>query len=131
MGEELLTPTRLYPKIVLPLLDRFNIKGLVHMTGGGFQENIPRALPEDLQAAVETTAWEPPAIFGLLQKWGSVPSFEMYRTFNMGIGLVMIAPELEAEQLISALAQSGEMAAIIGRLESGPRKTLLKGLDHE
>ena len=81
---------------MLPLLDRFNIKGLVHMPGGGFQENITRALPEELQAAVETTAWEPPAIVGLLQKWGSVPSFEMYRTFNMGIGLVMIAPELEA-----------------------------------
>ena len=131
LGQELLTPTRLYPKILLPLLERFNIKGLVHMTGGGFQENIPRALPEGLRAAVETTAWEPPAIFRLLQKWGSVPSFEMYRTFNMGIGLVMIAPESEAEPLISALAESGEKAVIIGRLESGPRATLLKGLKHE
>lgn len=128
LGEELLIPTRLYPKIVLPLLNSFQIKGLVHMTGGGFQENIPRALPENVQAVVETESWDTPAIFTLLQKWGKVAPGEMHRTFNMGIGLVMIVSESESEALCGALRQAGEKVFTIGRLEEGPRKTVLKGL---
>ena len=129
LGEELLVPTRLYPKIILPLLDRFNIKGLVHMTGGGFQENIPRALPEGLYARVDPAAWEIPTIFKLLQKWGNVPSAEMFRTFNMGIGLVMIIPENEADLVAGALRDSGQKVLAIGQLVSGEKRTVLEGLD--
>ncbi|MDR1044085.1 MAG: phosphoribosylformylglycinamidine cyclo-ligase [Candidatus Adiutrix sp.] len=128
LGQELLTPTRLYPGIILPLLDRFKIKGLVHITGGGFQENLPRALPEGLLARVETTAWPVPPIFRLLQDWGQVGDFEMYRTFNMGVGLALIVPAGEAGELAGALKAAGENVFRIGRLENGPRRTVLEGL---
>lgn len=129
LGEELLIPTRIYPKIILPLLDRFNIKGLVHMTGGGFQENIPRALPEGIRAEINPAAWDIPPIFKLLQKWGNVPSAEMFRTFNMGIGLVMIAPENEADLIAGYLRNLGEKVLVIGRLEAGEKRTVLEGIN--
>ena len=92
LGEELLTPTKLYPKIILPLIKKFGekIHGLVHVTGGGFYENIPRALPEGLAATIDADSWRVPKIFKLLQEWGNVPRREMFRTFNCGIGMILI-----------------------------------------
>ena len=91
IGEELLTPTRLYPAVCLPLIQKLGekIHGLVHITGGGFYDNIPRALPENLGAEIELS-WEIPAIFKLLCDWGNVDWREMFRTFNCGIGMVLI-----------------------------------------
>ena len=128
LGEELLTPTRLYPKIVLPLLKKFNIKGLVHITGGGFQENLPRALPEGLALRVKPSAWKIPAVFQLLQKWGNVATPEMYRTFNMGVGLVMIVSAADAASVASDLTAVGEKVFFLGQLEAGERRAIVEGV---
>ena len=130
LGEELLMPTRLYPKTVLPLLKPFGIKGLVHITGGGFQENLPRALPENLRVRVKPSAWEVPPIFSLLQKWGNVEKAEMFRTFNMGIGLVMVSPADQADGLMKALREAGEKPVVIGGLEEGHREAIVEGVTH-
>ena len=92
LGEELLTPTRLYPKSVLPLIKKFGekIHGLIHVTGGGFYDNIPRALPEGLGVTIDADTWSVPKIFKCLQEWGNVPRREMFRTFNCGIGMILI-----------------------------------------
>jgi phosphoribosylformylglycinamidine cyclo-ligase len=128
LGEELLKPTRLYPRLVLPLLARFKIKAIVHITGGGFQENLPRALPEGLALRIDPAAWAIPPIFRLLQRWGQVAEAEMFRTFNMGLGLALIAPPAEADALAADLRAAGEDARIIGRLEAGQRRTILEGV---
>ena len=101
LGEELLTPTRLYPKICLPIIKKFGekIHGLVHITGGGFYDNIPRALPEGFGATIDANAWTVPKIFKCLQKWGNVPRREMFRTFNCGIGMILIVDAQIADAL--------------------------------
>lgn len=92
IGEELLTPTTLYPAQVLPIIREYGdrIHGLVHVTGGGFYDNIPRALPDGLGAVINADSWSVPKIFKLLQAWGNVPRREMFRTFNCGIGMILI-----------------------------------------
>ena len=127
IGEELLTPTRLYPRICLPLIRMFDIHGMVHITGGGFYENIPRALPEDMGAEVDGTAWEMPAIFRLLQEWGNVDWPEMYRTFNMGIGMVLIASPEEATRIEGHLQAQNEVVYRIGRVTEGGHEVVIKG----
>ena len=127
IGEELLTPTRLYPRICLPLIRMFDIHGMVHITGGGFYENIPRALPEDMGAEVDGTAWEMPAIFRLLQEWGNVDWPEMYRTFNMGIGMVLIASPEEAARIEAHLQAQNEAVYRIGRVTEGGHEVVIKG----
>jgi len=127
IGDELLTPTILYPKICLPLFDKFTIRGMVHITGGGFYENIPRVLPDGCGVCVDTTAWPKPAIFDLLQTWGQVDDKEMYRTFNMGIGMVLVVPQQEAAALIDFLAVSGQAAYEIGKVTAGEKRTVLTG----
>ncbi|EJP33744.1 phosphoribosylformylglycinamidine cyclo-ligase [Selenomonas sp. FOBRC9] len=127
IGEELLTPTRLYPCVCLPLIRAFDIHGMVHITGGGFYENIPRALPETMGAEIDGTAWEMPAVFRLLQEWGNVDWAEMYRTFNMGIGMVLIASEDEAARIIAHLTAEGETVYRIGRITEGAHEVVIKG----
>ena len=127
IGEELLTPTRLYPAVCLPLIERFDIHGMVHITGGGFYENIPRALPEGLAVTVDADAWEMPPIFRLLQEWGNVDWKEMYRTFNMGIGMVLIASPETAGDIQAALAEKGETVYEIGRVTKGGHDVTIKG----
>ena len=105
IGEAMLTPTRLYPKICLPLIREFDIHGLVHITGGGFYENIPRALPESFGAEIDAGSWPMLPIFKLLQEWGNVAWPEMYRTFNMGLGMLIIASAEETEKIGAALTQ--------------------------
>jgi phosphoribosylformylglycinamidine cyclo-ligase len=127
LGEELLTPTRLYPRICLPLIEKFRIKGMVHITGGGFYDNIPRVLPAGCGVTVDTESWSKPAIFGLLQKWGRVAWPEMYRTFNMGIGMVLVVGAEEAPAVHRALADAGEVCYRIGRVVEGEGSVELKG----
>lgn len=127
IGEELLTPTRLYPKACLPLIENFDIHGMVHITGGGFYENIPRALPENFAAEVDASAWDMLPIFRLLQQWGDVDWKEMYRTFNMGIGMVIIASKAEAEKIKAHLASVGEAVYEIGCVKKGGHDVTIKG----
>ena len=127
IGEELLTPTRLYPRICLPLIREFDIHGMVHITGGGFYENIPRALPDHMGAEVNGAAWTIPPVFRLLQEWGNVDWAEMYRTFNMGIGMVLIASEDEAARIIAHLTAEGETVYRIGRITEGAHEVVIKG----
>ena len=127
IGEELLTPTRLYPRICLPLIRSFDIHGMVHITGGGFYENIPRALPQAMGAEVDGAAWEMPAIFRLLQEWGNVDWAEMYRTFNMGIGMALIAAPEEAERIAAHLTAQGEPVYRIGHVTEGAHEVRIKG----
>lgn len=127
IGEELLTPTRLYPKSCLPLIEKFDIHGMVHVTGGGYYENIPRALPENMGAEIDASAWDVPAIFGLLKEWGNVDWHEMYRTFNMGIGMIIIASADEAEKIKADLAARNEAVYEIGRVTEGAHEVIVKG----
>ena len=127
IGEELLTPTRLYPQVCLPLIRDFDLHGMVHITGGGFYENIPRALPDEMGAEVDAAAWEMPAVFRLLQEWGNVDWAEMYRTFNMGIGMVLIASEEEAARIEAHLGAQHETVFRIGRVTEGAHEVTIKG----
>jgi phosphoribosylformylglycinamidine cyclo-ligase len=127
IGEELLTPTRLYPRICLPLIREFDIHGMVHITGGGFYENIPRALPEHMGAEVNGTAWTIPPVFRLLQEWGNVDWTEMYRTFNMGIGMVLIVSSDEADRITAQLNAQNETVYHIGHVTEGAHEVVIKG----
>ena len=127
IGEELLTPTRLYPRICLPLIREFDIHGMVHITGGGFYENIPRALPEHMGAEVNGAAWTIPPVFRLLQEWGNVDWTEMYRTFNMGIGMVLIVSSDEADRIMARLNAQNETVYHIGHVTEGMHEVVIKG----
>ena len=127
IGEELLTPTRLYPKACLPLIEQFDIHGMVHITGGGFYENIPRALPENMAVEIDTSKWEMPTIFRLLQQWGNVDWPEMYRTFNMGIGMILIVSAEEAEAVKAHLQAADETVYEIGKVVKGGHDVTLQG----
>jgi len=119
LGEVLLTPTRIYVKSVLRLLERHDIKGMAHITGGGFLENIPRILPAGLGARIELGRWPIPPVFTMLQRLGELTLTECYRTFNMGIGLVLaVAPE-EVDAVLTAARESGEEAYVIGQVVPG------------
>ena len=127
IGEELLTPTRLYPRTCLPLIEKFDIHGMVHITGGGFYDNIPRVLPKDCGVEVDATSWEMPAIFKLLKQWGNVDWHEMYRTFNMGIGMVLVVSAVDAEKIQTQLEAQGEICHVIGRVVAGSQEVSIKG----
>ena len=127
IGEELLTPTRLYPRICLPLIREFDIHGMVHITGGGFYENIPRALPDHMGAEINGAAWTIPLVFRLLQEWGNVDWTEMYRTFNMGIGMVLIVSSDEADRITARLNAQNETVYHIGHVTEGAHEVVIKG----
>ncbi len=127
LGEELLVPTRLYPKVCLPLFGRFNLRGLVHITGGGFYDNIPRVLPAGCGVTVDASAWPMPPVFTLLREWGQVAWQEMFRTFNMGIGMILVVPADEAEAVRQDLAGRGEKSYVIGTVTAGERTVTIKG----
>ena len=127
IGEELLTPTRLYPKSCLPLIEKFDIHGMVHVTGGGYYENIPRALPDNMGAEIDANSWQVPAIFKLMKEWGNVEWHEMYRTFNMGIGMIIIASADEAEKIKADLQSRNEEVFEIGKVTQGNHEVIVKG----
>lgn len=114
IGEELLKPTRIYVKTVLDLIGKFNIKGISHITGGGFYENIPRMGGEDLRYVIEKGSWPVLPIFNLLMSLGHVEEADMYNTFNMGIGMVMAVAAEDADAILSYLKENGEAAYRIG-----------------
>lgn len=106
----------LYPRPCLPIIKNFTVKGMVHITGGGFYENIPRVLPKGVGVDIDVTSWPQLPIFSLLQKWGGVDAKEMYRTFNMGIGMIMIVDEKDADSILKNLADRDEKAYVIGKV---------------
>jgi phosphoribosylformylglycinamidine cyclo-ligase len=114
LGEELLKPTKIYVKPVLSALKKFEVKGMAHITGGGFIENIPRMLPKGLGAAIYEKSWEIPPIFNLITTVGQIEPQEMYNIFNMGIGMVMAVDKNIAADLMDHLNQSGETVYEIG-----------------
>ena len=116
LGEELLTPTRIYVKTVLNLMRDFTIKGVAHITGGGLLENLPRVLPQKCKAIINRNSWDKPVIFEMLREGGNIPEEEMYRTFNYGIGMAIVVPEQEVEDIVGRLAGLGETAFIIGEI---------------
>lgn len=117
LGEELLKPTRIYVNQIRAVLRSAEIKGIVHVTGGGFIDNIPRVIPGALTAGIELGSWEIPVVFSYLQKNGDVETAEMFRTFNMGMGLVMIVSPKHSDRVLEALRE--EKPRIIGRIFSG------------
>ena len=116
LGEVLLTPTRIYVKSILNLIKDFEIKGIAHITGGGLLENIPRILPQHCKAVITKGSWEKPAIFELLRQGGNITENEMYRTFNYGIGMILVVSADEAEDVIGRLAGFGDKAYLIGEI---------------
>lgn len=119
LGEILLTPTRIYVKPVLALLKEVDVHGLAHITGGGFDENIPRILKEDQGVEIEEGSWEILPVFAILEKYGRVPHREMFNIFNMGIGMVLaVAPE-DAEETLRILQEHGEKVSVIGKIVEG------------
>lgn len=125
LGEELIKPTRIYSDVVLSLIERFDIKGLSNITGGGFFENIPRALPEGLTAYINRSNIETPIIFNLLMKWGNIEEKEMYGTFNMGVGMVLIADRNELSEIEEYLKAKNERYFILGDIRKGNEGVVL------
>ncbi|MDQ0215578.1 phosphoribosylformylglycinamidine cyclo-ligase [Oikeobacillus pervagus] len=126
LGEVLLTPTKIYVKPVLEIIKNFDVKGMAHITGGGFIENIPRGLPSGFGAEIEEGSWEIPAIFNVLEKYGKLERSEMYNVFNMGIGFVMIVSPNEADQVLQKLSDLGEQAYKIGTVKNEEGLTFSK-----
>lgn len=128
LGEELLTPTRLYPKAVLPSIRKGLLKGMVHVTGGGFYDNIPRILPEGTTARVNADAWPKLPVFSKLQEWGNVDVKEMYRTFNMGIGMILVVDPENLAAVKAQLEKQNEAVYEIGRIEeAGAERVIMEG----
>jgi len=123
IGDALLAPHRSYLPLVRPLLERQSVRGLAHITGGGITENLPRVLPEGCAAEIDLKSWDVPAVFRLLQQQGTIAREEMFRAFNMGIGLVIVCAARDAERVINMLACAGEPHAVrIGFIVSGNRQ---------
>ncbi len=114
LGIELLKPTRIYVKSVLNICRNFNVKGLVHITGGGFYDNIPRVLPDPCRAIISRGSWDVPPIFDFIRRIGEIEDEEMFRVFNMGVGMVMIVPDREKDEIMDRLQALGQQAYIIG-----------------
>lgn len=125
LGEALLAPTRIYVKAVHELLARHDIHAMAHITGGGLLENIPRVLPENTQAVINRDSWQMPEVFSWLQENGNVEINEMYRTFNCGLGMVLIADASEADAIISVLNNSGEDAWRLGDIKAGDKQQVV------
>ena len=116
LGEALLTPTKIYANACGAVLPKFDVKGIVHITGGGFFENIPRILPDDTAAVIDTDAWQIPPIFTYIEKCGNIDRKEMFSTYNMGIGMMMVVDADDAAGVVEALKAAGENAAVIGEI---------------
>jgi len=125
LGEALLTPTKIYVKPVLAAIEAAEVHGISHITGGGFYENIPRSIPEGLCARIEKAAVKIPPIFTLLQKRGDIPERDMFNTFNMGVGMILIVSRDTADAALHALKGAGEDAYVIGEIGRGEDRLCL------
>ena len=126
IAETLLEPTRIYVKSILALLEQVDVKGISHITGGGFYENIPRSIPDGLCAEIELSSVKVLPIFDLIAKTGSIPQRDMFNTFNMGVGMSVVVPADQAELALQILNGHGEDAYVIGRIVRNEEKVILK-----
>lgn len=127
LGDVLLEPTKIYVKPLLALLKEVQVKGMAHITGGGFIENIPRMLPENVNVDIEYGSWPILPIFKLMQDQGSISNKDMFTTFNMGIGMVVVVAEQDADQALQLLRSAGEEPYVIGRVTDGERAVTFTG----
>ena len=125
IAETLLTPTRIYVKSVLALLEKVDVKGISHITGGGFYENIPRSIPDGLCADIDKSAVRVLPIFDLIMKTGNIPERDMFNTFNMGVGMSIVVPANEVDTALEILRANGEDAYVIGKIVAGDEKIVL------
>ncbi len=125
LGEALLTPTRIYVKPLLALFDKITVKGVSHITGGGFYENIPRSLPDGLMAKIEQKALKTPPIFDLIQRTGDIPVRDMFNTYNMGVGMSVVAAATDADTSVRILRENGVDAYVCGEVVPGNDGVLL------
>ena len=125
VAEALLTPTRIYVKPVLALLEKVNVKGISHITGGGFYENIPRSIPEGLTAKIDKSAVRVLPIFDLIAKEGNIPERDMFNTYNMGVGMSIVVPAAEVDTALEVLAANGQDAYVIGEIVKGDEGVIL------
>jgi phosphoribosylformylglycinamidine cyclo-ligase len=119
IGDVLLTPTRIYVRPVLALIEKCEVRALAHITGGGLTENLPRVLPDGLSFRIDRGAWRPPAVFECLKELGQVDDAELFRTFNMGIGMCAVVPPSQVDAALAALTDAGEAPAVIGEVIAG------------
>ncbi|WP_339189452.1 phosphoribosylformylglycinamidine cyclo-ligase [Paenibacillus sp. FSL P2-0121] len=129
LADVLLAPTKIYVKPLLALLEQLPVKGMAHITGGGFIENIPRVLPDNVDVEINYGSWPILPIFGLMQDKGNVSNRDMFTTFNMGIGLVLVVSAADGERALELLKASGEEAYIIGKVTEGERKVTFTGAE--
>ena len=125
VGEALLKPTKIYVKPILKLIEQVKVKGISHITGGGFYENMPRMLREGVALKIDKNSYEVPPIFKLIAERGNIPERDMYNTFNMGIGMAVIVPESEVEKSLEILKQAGEEAYLIGEVIAGNKEIIV------
>ncbi|WP_239617892.1 phosphoribosylformylglycinamidine cyclo-ligase [Cohnella mopanensis] len=129
LGDVLIEPTRIYVKQILNLLESITIKGMAHITGGGFIENIPRVLPEGVNVDINRGSWPVLPIFGLMQQVGNITDRDMYTTFNMGVGMVLVVPADQAEQALAVAKARGEQAYRIGTVTAGSKIVTFEGVE--
>ena len=126
VGEALLKPTKIYVKPILKLIEEVKVKGISHITGGGFYENMPRMLRDGVSLKIDKNSYEVPALFKLIATRGNIPERDMYNTFNMGIGMAVIVPENEVEKAITVLSDAGEEAYLIGEVIEGNKEIIIE-----
>ena len=126
IAETLLTPTKIYVKSILALLEQVEVKGISHITGGGFYENIPRSIPDGLGAQIEKSAVKVLPIFDLLAKTGNIPERDMYNTYNMGVGMSVVVSKDDVEKALEILKENGEDAYVIGEIIESDEKIIIK-----
>ena len=129
LGEVLLTPTKIYVKPMLALFKEIQPHGVMHITGGGFYENIPRGLPEGFSAKISKDSLEVPAVFKMLMEKGGIPERDMFNTYNMGTGMTVVVDEKDADRAIEIINGAGEKAKAIGRIVTGGEGVIITGLD--
>jgi len=125
IADALLAPTRIYVRTIHALLEHFDIHAMAHITGGGLLENIPRVLPEGAQAVVDNSSWQLPAVFKWLQQNGNVVDEEMYRTFNCGVGMVLVVAAADSDAILNKLQDIGEQAWKLGDIRAGDREQVI------
>ena len=124
LGETLLTPTKIYVKPLLALIEKCNVKAVSHITGGGFYENIPRMLKDGMSAKINKSAVPVLPIFNVIQKEGNISEHDMFNTFNMGVGMVIAIDKNQVDTALSVLAQAGEKAFVLGEVVEGDKEVI-------